>query len=156
MPLIDMQGREIADAFHLSAEGAEPGPGAIVTLARLALGAPLPRPLGVMLEPSAPIAAVAAHLASLDLICVSFPKFRDGRGFTLARALRERYGFTGRIRAVGPVLPDQLQALTACGVSEIETSVQHPPAQWAGFVAQETQLRAHQLLNRLVNRAATN
>ncbi|MCR6628611.1 MAG: DUF934 domain-containing protein [Magnetospirillum sp.] len=55
----------------------------------------------------------------LDLVVIDFPRFRDGRGFTLARTLRERYGFTGEIRAQGNLLPDQLSLLQRCGFSSI-------------------------------------
>ncbi len=159
MLIIDTLGVEITDSFHLADADSALEPGAIVTLARLtqggAQGGDLPRPLGVVLEPGARLDSLLPHLAALDLICVAFPKFRDGRGFTLARALRERHGFTGAIRAVGPVLPDQAQALVACGVTQIETSDRHPPGQWAAFLAQAPHPAPAQLLNRLLTRAAT-
>jgi uncharacterized protein (DUF934 family) len=58
----------------------------------------------------------------LDRVClvvVEFPKFRDGRGFSIARTLRERYGFTGEIRAVGHILPDQHVFLLRCGFTSV-------------------------------------
>jgi uncharacterized protein (DUF934 family) len=46
---------------------------------------------------------------------VNFPKFNDGRGFSIGRLLRERYGFRGELRAIGDVLRDQLFFLARCG-----------------------------------------
>ncbi|MDX1589519.1 MAG: DUF934 domain-containing protein [Oleiphilaceae bacterium] len=54
---------------------------------------------------------------SLPLIAVNFPKFTDGRGYSIARLLRERYGFTGELRAIGDVLLDQLHYMKRCGFS---------------------------------------
>lgn len=58
-----------------------------------------------------------AHL--FELIEIEFPKFRDGRAFSSARLLRERYGFRGTLRASGNILPDQALFLARCGVDEI-------------------------------------
>jgi len=77
-------------------------------------------PLGVTLPPGTKAAEVAEFLERLDLVVVGFPKFRDGRGFTLARTLRERHGFEGEIRATGHILPDQYALLLRCGFSTVE------------------------------------
>jgi uncharacterized protein (DUF934 family) len=53
---------------------------------------------------------------SLPLIAIDFPKFSDGRGYSHARLLRERYGYQGEIRAVGNVLRDQLFYMLRCGI----------------------------------------
>lgn len=58
---------------------------------------------------------LADTLADAPLIAIDFPKFTDGRGYSLARLLRERYGYEGEIRAVGDVLVDQVFFLTRCG-----------------------------------------
>ncbi|MGM0783025.1 MAG: DUF934 domain-containing protein [Pseudomonadota bacterium] len=58
---------------------------------------------------------LAAELVKAPLIAIDFPKFTDGRGYSLARLLRERYGYTGEIRAIGDVLVDQCFYLTRCG-----------------------------------------
>ena len=55
------------------------------------------------------------ELINLPLIAVEFGQFVDGRGYSIGRLLRERYGFKGELRAVGDVLRDQLSALTRCG-----------------------------------------
>lgn len=58
---------------------------------------------------------LAAELASAPLIAIDFPVFTDGRGYSTARLLRERYGYQGEVRAVGDVLIDQLFYLSRCG-----------------------------------------
>ncbi|AMD00982.1 MULTISPECIES: DUF934 domain-containing protein [Halomonas] len=58
---------------------------------------------------------LAAELADAPLIAIDFPKFTDGRGYSMARLLRERFGYAGEIRAVGDVLVDQVFFLTRCG-----------------------------------------
>ncbi|MFD2437431.1 DUF934 domain-containing protein [Modicisalibacter luteus] len=59
--------------------------------------------------------ALAEELTKAPLVAIDFPAFTDGRGYTLARLLRERYGFTSEIRAIGDVLVDQLFYMTRCG-----------------------------------------
>ncbi|MFM9268745.1 DUF934 domain-containing protein [Halomonas elongata] len=58
---------------------------------------------------------LARQLLEAPLIAIDFPKFTDGRGYSMARLLRERYGYTGQIRAVGDVLIDQLFYMSRCG-----------------------------------------
>ncbi len=65
-------------------------------------------PLSVRLEASDEPAELADDLSRLALIAIDFPKFTDGRGYSIARVLRERHGYRGRVRAVGDVLRDQL------------------------------------------------
>ena len=55
------------------------------------------------------------HLLALPVIAIYFPEFTDGRGFSLATLLRERYGYQGELRALGNILPDQLFYLQRCG-----------------------------------------
>ncbi|MFV8571018.1 DUF934 domain-containing protein [Marinobacter sp. SBS5] len=51
----------------------------------------------------------------LQLIAVNFPRFVDGRGYSIGRLLRQRFGYTGEMRAIGDVLLDQLQFMKRCG-----------------------------------------
>jgi uncharacterized protein (DUF934 family) len=67
------------------------------------------------LEPQDDPAAIAARLAKAARVEVNFPKFGDGRGLSIARLLRERYGYAGELRAVGEVGRDHLFAMAACG-----------------------------------------
>jgi uncharacterized protein (DUF934 family) len=70
---------------------------------------------GVVLEPHEDPAAIACVLEHLALVAVRFPKFGDGRGYSIARLLRERYGYRGELRAVGDVLRDQLLFMKRSG-----------------------------------------
>lgn len=56
-----------------------------------------------------------SELSELSLVAIDFPKFGDGRGYSIARLLRERYNFQQEIRAVGDVLRDQLRFMERCG-----------------------------------------
>lgn len=77
-------------------------------------------PLGVKITTGDKAADIAEFLDRLDLVMVEFPKFRDGRGFGLARELRERYGYEGEIRATGHLLADQYALLLRCGFTNVE------------------------------------
>ncbi len=68
----------------------------------------------VRLEPGDDARELIPHLDRLALIEVSFPKFRDGRGYSAARILRES-GYTGELRASGDILVDQILYLRRCG-----------------------------------------
>ena len=67
------------------------------------------------LEPGDDPASVAARLGSVARVEVNFPSFTDGRGYSIARLLRERHGYRGELRAVGDVQRDQLFYLARCG-----------------------------------------
>jgi uncharacterized protein (DUF934 family) len=60
------------------------------------------------------------ELTRLALIAIEFPRFSDGRGYSIARQLRDRYGFLGELRAVGWVLRDQLFYMERCGFTAFE------------------------------------
>jgi uncharacterized protein (DUF934 family) len=64
--------------------------------------------VGVWLGGADEPGTLAPSLASLNLVAVDFPKFTDGRGFSIAYLLRSRFGYRGELRAIGDVLPDQL------------------------------------------------
>tara|TARA_R110001583_G_scaffold51105_1_gene159376 strand:- start:119 stop:622 length:504 start_codon:yes stop_codon:yes gene_type:complete len=71
--------------------------------------------LGIQLNAGDTADLLAADSQGFALINVDFPKFADGRGYSTARLLRERYEFTGELRAVGDVLFDQLFSMMRCG-----------------------------------------
>lgn len=77
-------------------------------------------PLGVRLKSGTLAGAIAGDLDRFALVAIEFPKFRDGRGFSTARELRERYGYTGEIRAVGHIIPDQYRFLIRTGFTSAE------------------------------------
>lgn len=70
---------------------------------------------GVIIEPEEDPASLQGHLPKLGVIAIHFPKFADGRGYSYARLLRERYGWDGELRAIGQVLRDQLFYYARCG-----------------------------------------
>jgi uncharacterized protein (DUF934 family) len=62
------------------------------------------------------------------LIAVHFPAFTDGRGYSIARLLRQRYGFAGELRATGDILRDQLYELARCGFDSFLLREDQDPA----------------------------
>jgi len=87
--------------------------------------------LGLALRPDQPAALVAGDAARFSVITLTFPKFSDGRAFSAARLLRERYGFAGELRAVGNVLRDQLAFMVRCGFDAFEVAGDDAPAAWS-------------------------
>ena len=81
---------------------------------------PSPDERVVRLEPADDPAKVAGELASASRVEVNFPKFGDGRGFSIGRLLRERYGYKGELRAVGQITRDHLFFLESCGFDAFE------------------------------------
>jgi uncharacterized protein (DUF934 family) len=77
-------------------------------------------PLGVAWPNDKPESRLEPHLPQLSLIALEFPLFRDGRAYTQARRLRERYRFTGEIRATGDVLRDQFLFMVRAGFNAFE------------------------------------
>ncbi len=104
---------------------------AILTAENLETTAGLDHGLGVQLASGAELEPILRHLACIGLVIVPFPGFRDGRGFTAARALREHHDFGGEIRAAGHVLPDQYVALLRVGFSTVALPDGSNLAPWA-------------------------
>ena len=86
----------------------------------------------VVLAPDTDPATLADHLAE-PLIAIDFPSFSDGRGFTLARLLREQ-GYQGRLRAVGGLIADQYAMARRVGFDEVEIpdelAERQPAGEW--------------------------
>jgi phosphoadenosine phosphosulfate reductase len=94
-----------------------------MVLVDLATGTVVAEPddVATVLEPTADEAALqAAAGGNAGPIAIAFPSFTDGRGFSLARLLRERHGFKGEIRAVGYLIPDHGQFLLRSGFDTAE------------------------------------
>ena len=79
-------------------------------------------PIGIALAGDQSPALIEADLARFELIALEFPTFKDGRAYSQARLLRERYGFTGELRATGDVLRDQFLFLHRCGFDAFEVT----------------------------------
>jgi uncharacterized protein (DUF934 family) len=88
------------------------------------------RAVGVRLEAGETAEALAYDMPRLAVVALAFPKFRDGRQYSNARILRERYGFKGELRAVGDVLREQAGFMVRCGVDAFEPADGSGPEQW--------------------------
>jgi len=116
-------GAFIADPFRAWTEGDDPATVRYthipvpVFLANREAVLSNPHPNGLLVMPKDRVEDVAADLGKFVSIAVSFPGFTDGRGYTSARLLSERYGYAGELRAVGDVLTDQLTLMHRCGVN---------------------------------------
>ncbi|NKX45849.1 DUF934 domain-containing protein [Roseibacterium sp. KMU-115] len=88
---------------------------------------------GIEIDPGCDLPALAPHLGRIGMIRVRFPKYADGRGFTVARRLRAM-GYAGRLRAAGPVIADQYAMARRAGFDEVEVepgvAARQPEAQW--------------------------
>jgi uncharacterized protein (DUF934 family) len=87
--------------------------------------------LGVVIAAGEAVEEIAANAERFSLVLVQFPAFRDGRGFTTARLLRERYGYKGELRASGDVLEDQVFFMLRCGFDAFELIAADPEAAFA-------------------------
>jgi uncharacterized protein (DUF934 family) len=79
-------------------------------------------PIGVLWPNNRKVAELQPWLGRVALIALVFPKFRDGRAYSQARLLRERYGFRGELRATGEVLRDQFLFLVRAGFDSLEVT----------------------------------
>jgi phosphoadenosine phosphosulfate reductase len=79
----------------------------------------------LVLEAGDEVAAAATRIQEFDAVFIRFPVFSDGRGFSTARLLREKYGFKGEIRAVGHFILDQIPYLLRVGFDAF--AVTHEP-----------------------------
>ena len=92
--------------------------------------------LGIELRSDQLADSLGAAARHFQLIALDFPKFSDGRPYSTARLLRERYGFAGELRAVGNVLRDQFLFMDRCGFDSIEVQDQRHVAAWASALSE--------------------
>ncbi|MGB0507527.1 MAG: DUF934 domain-containing protein [Pikeienuella sp.] len=89
--------------------------------------------LGLHIDHDTETADLPTWFDKVSLISVNFPNFANGRGFSIARRLREQ-GFSGRLRATGHLIADQYAYLRACGFDEVKVSEKlsnrQPQAHW--------------------------
>jgi phosphoadenosine phosphosulfate reductase len=123
-------GAFIADPFRAWAEGDDP---ASVRYTHVPVKVFLenretflanPHPLGLLVSPGDKVEDVAADLSRFASVAINFPAFGDGRGYSSARLLVERYKYKGEVRAVGDVLMDQVPLMKRCGIEAFV--VTHP------------------------------
>ena len=87
--------------------------------------------VGVVLPADGGPEALSDVLPRLALVALDFPVFRDGRAYTSATLLRERFGWTGELRAVGDVLREQAWLMVRCGFDSFAPADGATAAQWA-------------------------
>ena len=126
--IVDDDYVHVADGAELPADGARP----IVTLVRYladreallarysTLGA-----LGVKVPPGTPPGGIP-DLERLALVAIEIPSYTEGRGYSVARVLRDRHAFRGELRAVGWVTRDDLFYLERCGFNAFEMRAGKP------------------------------
>ena len=133
---------EAADAFVSLADDEQPGPEAralLVSFARFQADGDAwlseGRRVGVRLKADEPVEGLAYDLQRLALVALEFSKFRDGRAYSSAALLRERYGFKGDLRAVGEVVRDQAFQMVRCGFTSFEPADGSTAEEWAASAA---------------------
>jgi uncharacterized protein (DUF934 family) len=134
--------RGVEDAFTHVADDQELPPGdVIISLNRFqAEGDSLlsdGRRVGVKLEANEEVEALAydlPRLAVVGLVALNFPKYRDGRAYTNARLLRERFHFKGQVRAVGDVLREQAGFMARVGFDAFEPADDASANEWQSAV----------------------
>ena len=95
-------------------------------------------PTGVLWPNDRRVAELAPWLDRLALVALAFPSFRDGRAYSQARQLRERYGFGGELRATGDVLRDQFMFLVRAGFDAFEVKKDADVAAFSTELARHT------------------
>jgi phosphoadenosine phosphosulfate reductase len=97
--------------------------------------------VGLKLEPGETLDDITADLAQFSVIALNFPRFNDGRAFSTATLLREKYGFVGELRAVGNVLSDQIPLMRRVGFDTF--TVTHVPTRRALLEGRIADVRLH-------------
>lgn len=95
------------------------------------------RRVGVRIEAHEEVEALAydlPRLATVGLVALAFPKYRDGRAYTNARLARERYGFKGQVRAVGDVLREQAGFMARVGFDAFEPADDASANEWQAAI----------------------
>ena len=93
-------------------------------------------PLGIRLKSDQSPALIADDLDRFAVVALEFPVFKDGRAYSYARLLRERYGYRGEVRAVGEVLRDQFLFMLRCGFDAVEVKDENAAGQWREAVSE--------------------
>lgn len=96
--------------------------------------------LGVVLGADQPPQLIAGDLDRLDLVALEFPVFKDGRAYSYAWLLRERYGYKKELRAVGHVLRDQFVFMHRCGFDSYEVADARLAQGWARALTEISQV----------------
>jgi uncharacterized protein (DUF934 family) len=92
--------------------------------------------VGVWLRSDQTPDALAEDLDRIALVALDFPTFADGRGYSSARLLRERYGYKGELRAIGDVLCEQLTFMLRSGFDTFEMASPNALAEFRAIVGE--------------------
>lgn len=92
--------------------------------------------LGVKVSPGEDVTALEGDLPRLRVVALDFPKFTDGRSYSAARILRQRFRFDGEIRATGEVLRDQYLFMQRAGFDAYEVRDGAETRDWLTAVAE--------------------
>lgn len=137
--LIKLDGRQMTwadDVFtDVADEDTVPDGPVILSLARFqAEGDALisgNRAVGVRIQSEEAVEDLAYDLPRIAVVALVFPKFRDGRAYTSARLLRERFDYAGEVRAMGDVLREQAGFMVRCGFDAFAPADGSTPEDWA-------------------------
>lgn len=94
--------------------------------------------VGVLLSDTDDAADIALDLDRIGLIVLAFPTFKNGRSFSNARLLRERYGYTGEIRATGDILRDQILYMDRCGINAFDIKAPESMGDWDDIFGEQS------------------
>jgi uncharacterized protein (DUF934 family) len=139
MPLVK-NGKVSGDAFvHVADDAPIPDDGAILISAARFLDEPEPlsrrvERTGVIWPNNRDVDDLVPYLDRLAVIALVFPTFRDGRAYSQARLLKERYGYRGELRATGQVLRDQFVFMLRAGFDAFEVKKQSDAEAFANTV----------------------
>lgn len=97
-----------------------------------------PSGLAIRLGPADDPSVLRDYLGSIDLIEIDFPKYTDGRGYSIAQLLRRRFRYSGELRAIGHVLRDQLALMKRAGFDAVVFDHPEAESEYAGAVAEQT------------------
>jgi uncharacterized protein (DUF934 family) len=147
MPIVTETGAFAADTFlHVTADAPLPDAGdLLLSLARwqaeFSQNPPAPsnsRRFAILVPNDTEASILVPRFGDMAIIAIAFPKYGDGRGFSLAIRLR-RLGFRGRLRAHGPLISDQYRDARACGFDDIalpdDLAARQPEAHWQAEAA---------------------
>ncbi|MFP6808313.1 MAG: DUF934 domain-containing protein [Pseudomonadales bacterium] len=90
---------------------------------------------GVVTSNTDDVSLLADDIDKLDLICIDFPNAVDGRGYSQAHLLRERFAYDKELRAIGDVLVDQLFLLVRCGMNAFDLREDQDVAKASKFLS---------------------
>jgi uncharacterized protein (DUF934 family) len=93
-------------------------------------------PLALTLGPSDRIEPFAADVHRFAMIALDFPAFTDGRPYSTARLLRERFGYRGELRATGDVQRDQIAFMERCGFDAFQVETEDSVQDYAAAVTE--------------------